>query len=239
MTVVPTPVRPHTAHSVLIAALLLLVGGALGAILATGVIDRASDTRVRGSGIAASQTREVPGFTSVDLAGSNVVTIRAGRKQSIVVHGDDNLIGRVTTRVRGGRLVIDTTPGSFSTQSPMWVDVHVPSLDSVLLSGSGVVSIKGLRAPHFAAMLTGSGVIHASGSVTQLLRVAVEGSGDAQLQPLVAQHVHAVISGSGRIIVTATKSLDAQVPGSGAIVYSGNPARVTTDVTGSGAVIQG
>ena len=45
------------------------------------------------------------------------------------------------------------------------------------------------------------------------------------------------MSGSGRIVLTATKSLDASVPGSGAIMYSGNPQDVTKSITGSGAII--
>jgi hypothetical protein len=237
MTVAPTPVRSRTAQSFLIAALLVLVGVAVGAIVEAGVHRSTGSSRVQGSGIAGSQTRQVPGFTSVDLAGGNVVTIRAGRTQSVVVHADDNLLGRVTTSVRRGRLVIGNAPGSFSTQSPMWVDVRVPSLDSVLLSGSGVVTIKGVRATRFAVVLAGSGVIHASGTVARL-DAALGGSGDAQLQRLVAQDVHAVVGGSGRIVLTATKTLDAQVPGRGEIVYGGDPARVSTDVTGSGAVIR-
>jgi hypothetical protein len=46
-------------------------------------------------------------------------------------------------------------------------------------------------------------------------------------------------SGSGLIQVTATTSLDAAVPGTGAIVYSGNPPQVTSSVTGNGTVTRG
>jgi len=38
--------------------------------------------------------------------------------------------------------------------------------------------------------------------------------------------------------VTATARLNAAVPGSGAIIYGGNP-QVTSSVTGSGAVTRG
>ncbi|MGZ4395208.1 MAG: GIN domain-containing protein [Gaiellaceae bacterium] len=44
------------------------------------------------------------------------------------------------------------------------------------------------------------------------------------------------MSGSGVIFVTATKSLDASVSGSGAILYTGNPQNVTKSVTGNGAI---
>jgi hypothetical protein len=49
--------------------------------------------------------------------------------------------------------------------------------------------------------------------------------------------VTAVVSGSGRIVVTATRSLDASVSGSGAIFYGGDPTKVVTSITGSGAVV--
>jgi hypothetical protein len=53
---------------------------------------------------------------------------------------------------------------------------------------------------------------------------------------LAAGTVHAVLSGSGNIFVTATRSLDASVSGSGTINYAGNPPNVTKSVTGSGAI---
>ena len=51
--------------------------------------------------------------------------------------------------------------------------------------------------------------------------------------------MQAVVTGSGLIQVIATTSLDASVPGTGAIIYSGNPPQVTTSVTGTGTVTRG
>jgi len=53
------------------------------------------------------------------------------------------------------------------------------------------------------------------------------------------RNAQAVVTGSGRILVSRTERLDAAVRGSGVIVYSGNPAHVTTSVTGGGAVTRG
>lgn len=54
-----------------------------------------------------------------------------------------------------------------------------------------------------------------------------------------ASSAHAVVTGSGLIQITARTSLDASVPGTGAIVYGGNPSRVTTSITGTGAITRG
>jgi hypothetical protein len=182
--------------------------------------------------------RELPAFGSVELAGSNNVSIEAGGKQAVVLYGDDNLLSRITTHVSKGRLLIGNVPGNFATKTPMHVDVRVPSLKALALSGSGVVAASGVRSPHLTATLDGSGVLRAGGTVGRL-DVAVAGSGDVQLENLAAGEVHAVVTGSGRIVVNAIRTLDASVPGSGAIVYRGNPKDVHTTVTGTGTVVPG
>jgi carbon monoxide dehydrogenase subunit G len=186
--------------------------------------------------VAATQSRALPGFSSLDLAGSNRVTVHVGGQQSVVVHADSNLMRHVTTRVVAGTLVIGTT-GTFTTRSPMTVDVSLPSLTAVRLSGSGEISVDGIDEQRLVVTLSGSGALYASGTTTQL-DVTLSGSGMAQLDTLVARNVRAVVAGSGLIRVTATALLNAAVPGSGAIIYGGNP-QVTSSVTGSGAVTQG
>ena len=192
---------------------------------------------LQGSGVAASQTRALAAFSGLDLAGADNVTVVVGGEQSVVVHADKNLLRHVTTTVRAGSLVIGTT-GSFTTRSPMSVEVSVPSLSTLKLSGSGVISVSGIKVQRLTVTLAGSGVIRASGTTTRLV-VALSGDGQARLGHLIARDVRAVVSGSGMIHVTAAASLDARVPGTGAIVYGGNPSQVTTSVTGTGAVTRG
>ena len=57
-----------------------------------------------------------------------------------------------------------------------------------------------------------------------------------QLQDLVGQEVRARLTGTGRIAVNVTESLDASVPGTGSIEYSGNPPQVRKSVDGVGSV---
>jgi hypothetical protein len=244
MTVAPTPLRgrhaPHRLQLALAAVLLLaLIAIAVVLLIRYDVFgSSSSSSAVQGSGRAATQTRELQRFSSVELTGSNNVVVHVGGKQSVVVHADDNLLRHVTTRVHAGSLMIGNTSGSFTTKSPMSVEVSVPSLEALTLTGSGVISTTGIKTSSLTVTLAGSGVLRASGSATRL-DVNLGGSGDAQLEQLAARDVHAVVSGSGRILVSATNSLDASVPGSGAIVYSGNPAQVTTNITGNGAVTAG
>jgi hypothetical protein len=212
----------------------------LMAILVSLLVDRiffasSSSPAGKGSGVAATQARSLPPFTGVELAGDNNVIVTVGASQSVVVHADSNLLGRVTTRVRSGRLVIGTTPGNLSAKSPMFVAVSVPSLDGLRLQGNGNFSVTGIDSQSLTVALLGSGNIDASGTTTKL-GVTMSGQGNMLLRQLVARDAKAVLSGDGSIMLTATRSLSARVSGSGTVLYGGNPPHVTEKVTGTGTI---
>jgi hypothetical protein len=241
MTIAPTSVHTgrgqHRFRLVLVAILAFLLGGLAVALLYQSDVSKdTSSSTTEGSGVPATQARNVAAFESIELAGSNNLVIHVGEQQSVVVKADDNLLERVTTEVQSGTLVIANTPGSFTTNSPMSVEVDVPMLDALTLTGSGNIVVDGIETESLDVTLPGSGTLTGSGTATKL-DVTVSGSGSVQFTPLVANDVRAVVSGSGSIFVTATESLDASVSGSGAILYAGSPQGVTKSVTGSGAII--
>jgi hypothetical protein len=240
MTVAPTAVHTgqehHRSRWVLVAILAVLLGGLAVALLYHfDVFGGSSNPTTEGSGVPARQTRDVAAFNSVELAGSNDVLIRVGENQSVVVRADDNLLDRVTTEVQSGKLVIANTPGSFTTNTPMSVVVNVPTLSALTLTGSGNIVANGIHTDSFLVTLPGSGTLTGSGTAKRF-DVTVGGSGTVHFTRLVANDVRAIVSGSGSIFITATKSLDASVSGSGAILYTGNPQDVTKSVTGNGAI---
>jgi Putative auto-transporter adhesin, head GIN domain len=234
----PSGRTPHPLRMAGFAALAVLVVAAI----VVGVSSRwhtgpsSAGNAVMGSGTPATESREVAPFTSVDLAGSNHVSIGIGAERSVSVRADDNLIDLVTTRVRDGQLVIDNRR-SFQTKSPMSVRVTLPELVTVTMSGSGTVAVDGVRAQTLTVRLPGSGTIRVSGAADRLTAI-LDGSGELQLSTLVAARVTAGITGSGTIQLYASESVDASVSGSGTIAYRGNPQHVSKDVTGSGAIIE-
>lgn len=216
---------------------LLAVIGVLAAALVVVVASNGDETSgsstTRGSGHSVTVQRAVAPFTAVELAGANLVVVEAGTTQSVAVTGDDNLVDRVTTVVRDGRLVIDDT-GSFTTKAPMRVAVTVPTLDRVELSGDGTVSVTGVAGDVFSAELTGDGTLLASG-VSRRVTGVLEGDGTLDLHSLVATDGVARLDGTGTIRVHATATLEATLTGTGTILYGGDPT-VTMRNTGTGTV---
>jgi hypothetical protein len=234
-TPVPQQPRRHTHRltvTLLVSAMVLL--GILIVLLLRGNGSTNISVGVLGSGVAATETRPLPAFHRIDLAGSNSTTIHVGPKQSVDVYADDNLVRVVTTTVSDGTLLVDDV-GSFTTKVPMRVEITVPTLDSVSLTGTGTIDVAGIDSKTFTAQLTGSGTITAAGT-TGALDATLSGAGDCRLRQLAARDVTARLEGAGRLTVSASRSLDASVAGTGVIAYTGSPTRVRTDVTGTGAI---
>jgi hypothetical protein len=230
------PRRPRPALGVLGVRVLTAI---LIALLVDRIFFQSSTSPAgTGSGVAATQARSLPPFTGVDLVGESNVTVQVGARQSVRVHADSNLLSRVTTRVRSGRLMIGTTPGRLNAKSPMFVAVSLPSLDGIRLQGEGNISASGIDSQSLTAELSGSGNIDAGGTAARL-DVTISGAGNALLRRLSARDAKAELSGSGSIMLTATQSLTARVSGSGTVLYGGNPRHVTQTVTGSGTISAG
>jgi len=187
----------------------------------------------KGSGVETSSRRETTSFSRVDLRGAARVSIVVGRARSVTVRGDDNLTGRVETKVEGDTLAISTR--SYRSEIGISVEIGVPALDGIELSGSGTIGVHKLSGASFSADLSGLGKIRIDGQTAKLV-VDISGSGEAQLDRLSALAARVDISGLGDVSLTATNSLEASISGSGDITYAGNPRRVAKDVSGSGSI---
>ena len=67
---------------------------------------------VNGSGHVETETRQVSGFTGIDLAGSGEVTIEQGDAESLTIEADDNVLPELTSEVSDSVLTLGTKPGT-------------------------------------------------------------------------------------------------------------------------------
>lgn len=145
--------------------------------------------------------------------------------------------------LRGSGTVIGDTAGTgdatLDLRGSGRIDLTALDADALRVSvgGSGEVLVGQVTAGGTAVEIAGSGHVRLAGR-TGTLDASIPGSGAADLQGLEARDVRASIAGSGSAHVVATDSLDASIAGSGVITYQGD-ARVTSRVSGSGAVTRG
>jgi hypothetical protein len=182
----------------------------------------------------ASETRSVSAFHGIELAGTLGVEVTVGKPASVQVHGEADLLDKVTTAVKDGILVLDT-PRDLHRRNHLRAVVTVPDLSSISLSGTGGMTVSGVANDRLAISLGGTGAVALNGT-TGSLQIVVDGTGQLNAKDLTAKAVAVEVNGTGQAIVHATDSLEAKVTGTGAIDVHGHPARVKKNVSGVGAI---
>ena len=210
----------------------------VGLIVATSsgcfVVNLMSKT-IPGSGVTATDVRELESFDVIEFAGAGSVSVTCGGEPGLTLTVDDNLAAFYRTEVSGGVLKIWHKENVQPTIGPTF-EITTAQLKEVEVAGSGKFDVQGLDGPEFAFSVAGSGTITANGKVDNL-SVDIAGSGKFQMEDLVADDVEINIAGSGSGVIHANKNLDVEVAGSGKVEYIGSP-EVKQSIAGSGKVSQ-
>ena len=204
-----------------------------------------------------SQQRALSGVHAVRAQTSGDLTIRVGGTESLSVTAPASVIGDLTSDVVDGVLVLGITPNRQVDGTFSYV-LTVPALDGVWLegsgnvtgsgvltgdaqvtsSGSGSVTLSDLTLSSLSANISGSGDVTVSGASAGSI-VLLSGSGDYDGSGLRTRHSSVSSNGSGHTRVDAADSLDVALSGSGEVVYSGVPAQINRDISGSGDLTAG
>jgi hypothetical protein len=216
----------------------------------------ASCNVISGNGNVREENRDIRDFNTVKTSGSIDVEIKSGDSYVLSVENDENLLPYIVTEVNNGVLNIHYKSGTNISNDHAKVFVTAPSLNKIITSGSGDITVNGIikNANQIEFSLSGSGEIDAqvdapsvkvtgsgSGNIklsgrTKDFDCKVRGSGDVNCSGLQSENTTITISGSGDAHVFASVSLKARTSGSGDIYYSGNPASPEIHTSGSGTV---
>lgn len=213
------------------------------------------DQGVAGNGQPARETRQLEAFDGIVAESSLEVDVRAGDAFRVELRIDSNLIDLVTTRVAGGRLILDTErPIDDPIRGPH-ARVTLPTLRSVRLAGSGELRVGDFEpvesldfrlsgsgqiagnavASRVRVVLDGSGAIDLDGSADDV-ELELSGSGSIDAYELSAARGVVDLSGSGRIAASVSERVDVDLSGSGRIDLFGGAELGHHDASGSGEV---
>lgn len=233
----------------------LLLLGVLG-IIALPACDGINGRAVSGNGHQKTEERTISNASDIKIYGDFAIDLVPDSKTSLTVEADDNLLPYIITRQENGSLVIKTKEHVWlKTEGKVHITIHTNLLESIDLSGSGVikglakfngggkldVNISGngdvsveVNTPKVTADISGSGNISLAGE-TRSLDVDISGNGNFKGEDLKAENASVTITGSGDARVFADAQLKADITGSGDVWYKGQ-ASTTSDITGSGQV---
>lgn len=210
---------------------------------------------------AAAATRGFPvsGFDRVRSSVPFDVRVHTGAAPSVHAEGPREAIDRLRIEVRGGELVIGTVPGGWFSGWHMGreravIDVTVPMISGLALSGPGNLDVDRVRTRGFTASLSGPGnlgigmieaehvdlALSGPGDLTVAgragsARVALSGPGDVRAARLAVRDATVALSGPGDIALTASGLVQGTLSGPGDITISGG-ARCAITKHGPGDV---
>ncbi|UJH66402.1 head GIN domain-containing protein [Allomuricauda sp. SCSIO 65647] len=197
--------------------------------------EKDNDDILRGSQNLISEMRQVGEFTKLKSTGVFDVTITQGIGQSVEITADDNIIGRVRTKVVNGELRLELSDDSYRNIT-LRANITVEQLNGLKNSGTGNIVAQNVESNNFSISNSGDAEIVISG-VANGLDCFNEGVGDIKGFNFLVNDADLEIRGSGSIEISCASTLDVEITGSGDIFYKGNPS-VDADIEGSGKVIK-
>jgi putative autotransporter adhesin-like protein len=194
------------------------------------------------SGPPVSQTRDLGGFTRLEVAGDLSLNISLLNRPDpgVRITAGSKAIDRIKTEVVGDVLRVSTKSRGLTIGPDPLGDVQislgVPALLALRVDGPADVDLSGLSAKSFELRVDGSGDVRARGRVDDL-ESEVDGSADINLRDLSSQDASVRSDGSGDIDLRVARSLELILEGSGDVTYHGRPS-VSSRLEGSGNVRQ-
>jgi hypothetical protein len=172
------------------------------------------------------------GGDAVTIAVPATVRYRGGEGEEVVVRGDAEVLANI--KVRNGKIG-STCTGFGRTEA---VEIILPGriFRELTLAGSGRITLENVKQPELNLSIAGSGTINAQGTVDRM-KLNIAGSGDARLAELTMKDLEVNVAGSGDTEAAPTDSAQIKMTGSGNMRLLSRPARIESNITGSGRII--
>jgi hypothetical protein len=184
----------------------------------------------------AQTTREIAwnGGDSLDLdLGADVTFNQAPGPAKLVISGPAEAVQAV--QLSGSHLQF---ANDVDYSGPLQVTLTAPNVRHFGINGSGQLAINGYDQDELSLDVSGSGNVVAKGKA-RALKLDISGSGDIDAGALASDSADADISGSGKASIAPTGAADLHISGDGEIDLLTHPAKVTSEVSGSGRIIEG
>lgn len=216
--------------------------------------------RIKPSDTIISETRDVSGFTGIDMGTFGKVVLTQGDFESVTVSGSDNLVMLVETNVRDGILYIESKVDfyvtSFTEENMLTYTVTARAIDSLTISGVGDLEMESLTTPSLDVTVSGGGYIRIDQLVTDDLTIVLSGTGtvelagearqanidmpglgDVNMPDLEIHTANVILSGMGGATLWVTAQLTGEISGAGSVSYYGSPHQTEVKTPGLGEFI--
>jgi hypothetical protein len=203
------------------------------------------------------QTYDFSNFDAISVNGAYHVQITQGNSYGITASGSPEDLEKLEIRQERSELAIahkDRTFKLFDRQKTVLIQITVPSLRSLDLSGAIKADIGHIKSDNLNLALTGATQAFVDVNVNRLqadvagaskstftgraetVDMDIAGASKLDATRLVANTVNVEAAGACSVDVHATNTLRAEAAGASKVRYRGNPSNVITDVAGASKI---
>lgn len=156
-----------------------------------------------------------PAIDRIQLLGPLDLIVRQGTTPGMTVRSAPALLERIRTTQEGHTLLIDLTGVRLHSMAGTRVDVTLPALQELVVTGSGDAQVSGFSGARLKLVQSGSGDVILNASY-QNVEAKLTGSGDLVLHAGTIDNLALQMAGSGDVQVSGrTKALTVSQNGSG------------------------
>ncbi|MDR3060601.1 MAG: DUF2807 domain-containing protein, partial [Dysgonamonadaceae bacterium] len=216
---------------------------------------------IKGNGILADKTFEIPPFNNLILDEGLIANVRlkqiASNSSKIQINCDSNITEHIKWSVNNNKLNLFTTERTrLESDHDITITISSPTLNRVEIESIGNVKIPGkVETPYFQVEIDGAGNFEADslfctefhGNVEGVgnLKVAgkttksnfeLKGAGNINAFDFESDEIHAALEGIGKISCNPINSINAKVEGIGKISYKNEPPVKNIRIEGLGSI---
>ena len=190
-----------------------------------------------GSGHPVSQNQPFSDFSSVSVSSGFKFVITQSNSFNVNTTTDENLQNYIQVSKSGDTLSVGLKPGYSVTASILSVEISMPTLSRLELSGGANGNVEGfVSTNNFKIDASGGSRVQMQGKANDL---TVDASGGSQLDlsNFAVRNVNVNLSGGSITEINLNGIIDADLSGGSHLFYSGNPIIRNISISG-GATIE-
>jgi len=212
---------------------------------------------ISGNGRVVEETRDISGFTGVQVSSGIDVYLSEGNSFEVRVEADENLHEVILTEMEGNTLVVKTDRVNIRNSKSKKVHVTLPELSELKISSAGdcvgqtpfhcddlrlSISSAGdlsleVEANEINLDISSSGDARIAGN-TEILNVSLSSAGDLNAYDLIAAKVDVVVSSAGDARVFATEEISMNASSAGNIYYKGDARVIHSHSSSAGDIVK-
>ncbi|MGA1975845.1 MAG: head GIN domain-containing protein [Conexivisphaerales archaeon] len=174
-----------------------------------------------GSGNVVTRQESFTGFTGVQVGSGFKLTITQGSSYSVSVATDDNIIDSVQVVESGSTLTVGFRPGFGYQTTTLGVDITMPDLNQLDISGGVRATVTGMTSPHDVTVTASGGSSLVMTGAANGLTMDASGGSSLDLSGYHVSDAHVNLSGGSQATVNPTGTLDGSVSGGSRLYYLG------------------